>query len=86
MTTLKAGHALEYGDLFDLHETALLTEVDGDTRVHSLYSYARVQSESYYEDDMLILDTSFGFFRIDPNLGFVVHGNTQHPFASRSKT
>jgi hypothetical protein len=82
-TTPVAG--LGYGDLFELADLPVYAELDDTTRDHARFAYARVQTESYREGRRLWLDTSFGYFRLDPNLEVVVYGNEPHPFGSRSK-
>jgi hypothetical protein len=84
MTTKKA-RDLAYGDLFDLAELPQFSEVDSQTRRVAAHSYVRTQTESWYEGAWFWLDTSLGFFRVDPDLEVVVARNEPHPFGSRSK-
>lgn len=76
---------LSYGDLFELSALPPFGEVDDETRRLAEHSYARVQTESYYEDGWLWLDTSFGFFRIDPDLDVEVRRNEPNMFGQRGK-
>lgn len=83
--TRKKVSELAYGDLFDLAELAPHADVDDHTLRVSEVVYARAQSESYYEGGALWLDTSFGFFRLNPDVEVDVHRNEPHPFGSRSR-
>jgi hypothetical protein len=85
--TRKAVRDLAYGDLFELADlpAVVWAEVDELTRTHARFAFARVQSESYCEGDWLWLDTSFGFFRLDPGFAFEVHRNEPDMFAPRGK-
>jgi hypothetical protein len=83
--TTKPVDGLAYGDLFELADLPVYAELDEATRQEGRFAYARVQTESYREGRWLWLDTSFGYFRLDPNLEVVVYGNEPHPFGSRSK-
>ncbi|GIM88827.1 hypothetical protein [Paractinoplanes toevensis] len=76
---------LRYGDLFDLAQLPPFAETDETTRVIASGEYARVQTESYYEGSRLWLDTSLGFFRVDPDVEVTVARNEHDMFASRSK-
>lgn len=77
---------LSYGDLFELSDLPPFAEVDDETRGFAEHAYARAQTESYYEGTWLWLDTSFGFFRIDPDLVVDVRRNEPNPFGPRGKS
>lgn len=76
---------LRYGDLFDLKDLPQYADADEQTRHVAEFAYGRVQTEHYTDGSGFWLDTSFGFLRLDPDFEVTVHGNAQHPFASRSK-
>lgn len=83
--TVKRARDLAYGDLFELADLPPFAEVDDQTRRLAEHSYARTQTESYYEGVWFWLDTSFGFFRIDPDLEVSVHRNEPNMFGRRDK-
>ncbi len=83
---MTAARDLAYGDLFELSELPSFAEVDDETRRLAEHAYARVQTESYREGPWLWLDTSFGFFRINPDLDIEVRRNEPSLFGQRGKS
>lgn len=76
---------LVYGDLIELADLPVFAEVDAHTRHLAEFEYARVQDRSYTHRAGFWLDTSHGYFLVDPALVVDVHGNAPSMFSPRSK-